>query len=144
MHNYTFLKASTAYKIDIEPTSTDSQVYLKGGNQRALVQETAEVSSSTANPIYESDIVYNSLLIIPLIGWCALITSLLVAFFRSEKLVQPSMLQRVKQDCSDLKLKQSIPCARCRYFSANTYVRCAVHPSKALTVQAVDCTDYHS
>jgi hypothetical protein len=35
-----------------------------------------------------------------------------------------------------------IPCRRCRYFSHNPYLSCAIHPSLALTEQAIDCPDY--
>lgn len=33
-------------------------------------------------------------------------------------------------------------CHRCRYFSDNSYLKCALHPVTALTEQAVDCADY--
>lgn len=33
-------------------------------------------------------------------------------------------------------------CHRCRYFSDNSYLKCAIHPVTALTEQAVDCRDY--
>ncbi|PSB39849.1 hypothetical protein C7B69_01275, partial [filamentous cyanobacterium Phorm 46] len=33
-------------------------------------------------------------------------------------------------------------CHRCRYFSDNSYLKCALHPATALTEQAVDCRDY--
>ena len=36
------------------------------------------------------------------------------------------------------------PCYRCRYFSNNSYLKCALHPVTALTEQAVDCRDYCS
>ena len=34
------------------------------------------------------------------------------------------------------------PCKRCRYYNNSLYLRCAVHPSKALTEHAIDCSDY--
>ena len=33
-------------------------------------------------------------------------------------------------------------CHRCRYFSDNRYLKCALHPETALTEQAIDCRDY--
>jgi len=33
-------------------------------------------------------------------------------------------------------------CHRCRYFSDNSYLKCALYPETALTEQAVDCRDY--
>jgi hypothetical protein len=35
------------------------------------------------------------------------------------------------------------PCDRCRYLSCNSYLKCALHPSVALTERAIDCKDYH-
>jgi hypothetical protein len=35
------------------------------------------------------------------------------------------------------------PCDRCRYLSCSSYLRCALHPSVALTAKAIDCKDYH-
>lgn len=35
------------------------------------------------------------------------------------------------------------PCDRCRYLSCNPYLKCALHPSIALTARAINCTDYH-
>ena len=37
-----------------------------------------------------------------------------------------------------------IPCRDCRFLANNQYLNCAVHPSKVLTAQAVNCTDYCS
>ena len=37
-----------------------------------------------------------------------------------------------------------IPCKNCRFLANNQYLKCAVHPSKVLTAQAVNCTDYCS
>ncbi|AFY96933.1 hypothetical protein [Chamaesiphon minutus] len=41
-----------------------------------------------------------------------------------------------------LKPPLKTPCHRCRYFSNNHYLKCALHPETALTEQAVDCRDY--
>ncbi|NJO94631.1 MAG: hypothetical protein HC820_10430 [Hydrococcus sp. RM1_1_31] len=37
-----------------------------------------------------------------------------------------------------------VPCKKCRFFSSNPYLRCAIHPSIVLTPKAVDCSDYWS
>lgn len=34
------------------------------------------------------------------------------------------------------------PCSQCRFFQNNPYLKCAVHPSKALSEEAKDCPDY--
>lgn len=36
----------------------------------------------------------------------------------------------------------SIPCKKCHFYSNNTQLKCAVHPSTALTDQAENCPDY--
>ncbi|WP_373540951.1 hypothetical protein [Chamaesiphon sp.] len=35
-----------------------------------------------------------------------------------------------------------VACHRCRYFSNNLYVQCALHPTSVMTEQAIDCKDY--
>ena len=37
-----------------------------------------------------------------------------------------------------------VPCRKCKFLANNQYLKCAVHPSKVLTAQAVNCTDYCS
>ncbi|MBD1995973.1 hypothetical protein H6G00_05000 [Leptolyngbya sp. FACHB-541] len=39
------------------------------------------------------------------------------------------------------KLKQ-LPCSNCRFFGSNPYLKCAVHPDKALKAEAMTCSDY--
>lgn len=34
------------------------------------------------------------------------------------------------------------PCTKCRFFSNNPFLKCAVNPTVALTKEAVDCSDY--
>ena len=41
------------------------------------------------------------------------------------------------------KLHQ-IPCARCAFFTRDYRLKCTVHPSKALTEEAINCLDYES
>lgn len=37
-----------------------------------------------------------------------------------------------------------VPCRKCRYFTGNFYLKCAVRPSDVLTKKAIDCSDYCS
>jgi hypothetical protein len=37
-----------------------------------------------------------------------------------------------------------IPCRNCRFFSRSSYLKCAVHPTTAMTEDAVNCSDYCS
>ena len=45
---------------------------------------------------------------------------------------------------SSIQRFTQIPCRNCRFLANNQYLKCAVHPSKVLTAQAVNCTDYCS
>jgi hypothetical protein len=35
-----------------------------------------------------------------------------------------------------------IPCADCQYFSGDYTLKCALHPSQAGTLDAIDCSDF--
>jgi hypothetical protein len=35
-----------------------------------------------------------------------------------------------------------IPCADCQFFTSDYHLKCTVHPSDALTEEAIDCHDY--
>ncbi len=35
-----------------------------------------------------------------------------------------------------------IPCSKCQYFQNSPYLQCAVHPSKVLKTEAINCPDY--
>ncbi|MUG98366.1 hypothetical protein F7734_41105 [Scytonema sp. UIC 10036] len=37
---------------------------------------------------------------------------------------------------------QHVPCEKCLYFNNNYLLKCAVHPSIALTKEALNCSDY--
>ena len=37
-----------------------------------------------------------------------------------------------------------IPCANCQYFTGNYILKCTVHPTSALTSEAIDCYDFCS
>ena len=52
-----------------------------------------------------------------------------------------------RKHCQKPKVKQEkiwakIPCAYCRYFQKNPYLKCAVNPSKVLTSEAINCLDF--
>jgi hypothetical protein len=44
-------------------------------------------------------------------------------------------MQRVKQ-------LHEIPCANCRFFTNSYHLKCSVHPSIALSEEAIGCRDY--
>ncbi|NEP18376.1 MAG: hypothetical protein F6J97_15980 [Leptolyngbya sp. SIO4C1] len=38
--------------------------------------------------------------------------------------------------------KSAFPCSSCRFYSENAYLRCAVHPQRVLSIDAISCPDY--
>lgn len=55
--------------------------------------------------------------------------------------IYPGIPKRIKHLFS-FKYRHKILCHRCRYFSNNAYLKCALHPVTVLTKQVVNCTDY--
>lgn len=43
---------------------------------------------------------------------------------------------------ANLKRRHQDTCHRCKYFHQNLYLKCALHPSTALTEDSIDCKDY--
>lgn len=37
---------------------------------------------------------------------------------------------------------QKVPCRKCRYFSNNSHLQCAVHPLIVLREESINCSDY--
>lgn len=48
----------------------------------------------------------------------------------------------VQDGIARLKRLHQIPCSRCAYFTGNYYLKCPVHPCKALSEEAINCLDY--
>lgn len=40
------------------------------------------------------------------------------------------------------KILSQVPCKKCQYFKNNPYLKCAIHPTTALTEEAINCSDY--
>ncbi|MCP2727380.1 hypothetical protein [Limnofasciculus baicalensis] len=55
--------------------------------------------------------------------------------------IYPGIPKRIKHLFS-FKSRHKILCHRCRYFSNNAYLKCALHPVTVLTKQVVNCSDY--
>lgn len=47
-----------------------------------------------------------------------------------------------KDEIVSIKDLQQQPCKNCQFFNNNNYLKCAVHPSTALTKEALNCSDY--
>jgi hypothetical protein len=51
-------------------------------------------------------------------------------------------LLSIKNFHQPLPQNKPIACKNCRFYSPNFYVQCAVHPSKVMKPEAVNCSDY--
>ena len=40
------------------------------------------------------------------------------------------------------KRLHQIPCTNCQFFTGDYYLKCTVHPVRALSEEAIDCRDY--
>jgi hypothetical protein len=134
------VKSQLVDSTQLDRTSWD--VTYISSQQSIVAQVTLEIELPRRDELDFSHVWLNGIFIIPLIGWCLLIASLLTTLFKSNKAAQTSVPQRSGQSLMNQKQKHLIPCNKCRYFSSNPYVRCAVHPSRAMTPEAIECSDY--
>jgi len=59
-------------------------------------------------------------------------------------LVSWDLWTATKSGVKAVKQLHQIPCANCQFFTGNYYLKCTVHPSRALSEEAIGCTDYWS
>jgi hypothetical protein len=69
-----------------------------------------------------------------LVGWAIAV----LTYFSSLKLTQ----ETVRNPEFNPFHVDKIPCKHCKFYSRSPYLKCAVHPTTALTKQAIDCSDY--
>lgn len=50
----------------------------------------------------------------------------------------------VRQAAMETQRLHQIPCLKCQFFSGSRYLKCALHPTKAMTEAAINCPDYQS
>ena len=60
----------------------------------------------------------------------------LTIWFHIQKMV------RNKEQKRTIEYHEQFSCKKCRFFVDNVYLKCAVHPTTALTKQALNCSDY--
>lgn len=53
-----------------------------------------------------------------------------------------NLKKNVRDRLSTIQQVKQMPCANCRFFKNNPYLKCAVQPAKVLTSQAHNCQDY--
>lgn len=79
---------------------------------------------------------YNSEMLLTVIYFFVFAVSLIV--IKSFKSYQTE-----KNQAATSKRSTQIPCKLCRFFSSNSYLKCAVHPDMALQAEAINCPDYY-
>lgn len=73
---------------------------------------------------------------VPSVSSLSAVVAVAIVLLMTSKLWAAVWLMLVKQ------VPQKIPCRRCRFFSGNPHLRCAVHPTTVLSQAAIDCQDY--
>lgn len=57
-------------------------------------------------------------------------------------LLQANLWKNFRNNLMPIKHLRKIPCANCQFFNSNPFLKCAVHPSKVLSPEARDCSDF--
>lgn len=50
----------------------------------------------------------------------------------------------IRDSVGRAKKMHQIPCANCQFFTGDYRLKCTVHPSNALSDDAINCTDYEA
>jgi hypothetical protein len=58
-------------------------------------------------------------------------------------LMSPEVWKLVRARVATFTRLHQVPCRNCRFFTNNHYLWCTVHPSTALTKEALACSDYY-
>jgi hypothetical protein len=53
-----------------------------------------------------------------------------------------SVISFFRDGLSRAKKMHTIPCPNCRFFTGDYHLKCSVHPTKALSEEAINCMDY--
>jgi len=53
-----------------------------------------------------------------------------------------SLWGAVRDTVNRSKQMHQIPCANCQFFTRDYHLKCTVHPSIALSEEAINCTDF--
>lgn len=55
-----------------------------------------------------------------------------------------SIWAAIRDTATRTRRLHQIPCAECEFFTKDYHLKCTVHPSMALTEDAIGCQDYES
>lgn len=55
-----------------------------------------------------------------------------------------SVWTAIRDGVTNAKRMHQIPCASCQFFTGDYHLKCTVHPTIALTEEAIDCMDHQA
>jgi hypothetical protein len=122
-----YLNQSVIEKPDLTETYRSASF-----SNRSLQTETPSVGK-TASSDYEIIYLSTGLVAIAILGTLVLIAIVLrrLTFWKT-----------LDSRLTSTKHERQASCERCRFFNNNPHLKCAVHPSKVLTSEAKNCSDY--
>jgi hypothetical protein len=71
-----------------------------------------------------------------IVPFCFTVTWLMVG------LVIWSLWSNLRNGVEQVKQMHQIPCANCQFFTHSYHLKCPVHPTEALSDDAINCPDY--
>lgn len=98
-------------------------------------QITTQPSNSLLSPQHQGN---NTLLVLDVI----FLIVMMIAVFSLISMPLYSYVPLWRKYSTQLRQSRKAPCDRCQYFNHNAYLNCALHPTRALTEQSLDCADY--
>ena len=103
-----------------------------------------ETQSSDSLPLNQQGLETLLILDVAFLAVISLGMFLTILFQRDHDNIAPiyDCIPKQRQHLFSLKPRHKLSCRRCRYFSSNPYLKCALHPVTVLTKQAVNCADY--
>jgi hypothetical protein len=105
-------------------------------NAQALEGQSASEVPVTDVPASSETTLAAEIWLIPI----SLLTIAWIVIFVKQSLLLKVLHARI----SSKKPFQPIPCMNCRFYNSSPYLQCAVHPYRALKVEAANCPDYWS
>ncbi|WP_335022941.1 hypothetical protein [Nostoc sp.] len=115
----------------------------KSVNQSSLIEANPTGITHHDTKPYDGDIPFVAVLLAHL---CFIIVWGIVGYIVSYvcKAVEdpPENAAQDKDEIVSIKHFWEHPCKNCRFFNNNHFLNCAVHPSTALSKQALNCSDY--
>jgi hypothetical protein len=118
--------------VDLLSNQSPEQQFLGESAQYELIQRETPIEDTISNPaLTGTQILSIGLLGVGLIGIVVLL-----------KVIALKLTAEHKQVIATLKCADKVPCRNCQFFSNNSYLKCAVHPSTVLKDTAIDCSDY--